>query len=156
MRLSFLVFLAVLVQFVHAPRANAAHHARPPETVQVGGFSPSIFKFVVTRPDDGKDKAGGWQEAVATMNFSDGRQLPTDRWTCTIKVGMPIRPENYGVISSAVAASMSAAAATTASKAVMHRRPMWIAASYCIHFAKEVQLTLNTTWSKLGARVWRL
>lgn len=156
MRQFLLVFFAVLVQFIYAPSANATHHARPPEAVQVGSFSPSVFKFVVTIPDDGKDKAGGWQEAVATLNFSDGRQVPTLMWTCTIKVGMPIRPENYGVISSAVAASMSAAAATTASKAVMHRRPMWIPALYCIHFAKEVESTLNTTWSKLGAKVWRL
>jgi hypothetical protein len=156
MRRIFLAFFAVLVQFVHTPSVNAAHHTRPPEAVQVGSFSSSVFKFVVTVPDDGKDKAGGWQEAVATLKFSDGRQLPTDNWTCTIKVQMPIRPENYGIISPAVAASMSAAAATTASGAVMHRRPMWIPALYCIHFAKEFELTLNTTWSKLGARVWRL
>jgi hypothetical protein len=69
---------------------------------------------------------------------------------------MPIRAEKQGVISTAAAASMSAAAATSASVVVMHRRPFWIAASYCIHFKDEVELTLNTTYKHLGARVGRL
>lgn len=150
------VFFAVLLQIIPAPWANAAHHAPPPETVQVGSFSSSVFQFVPIVPDDGQGKAGGWQEAIVTLLFSDGRQVPTLRWTCKIRVGMPIRPENYGVISASVAASMSAAAATTASVAVMHRRPMWIPALYCIHFVKDVELTLNTTWTKLGAKVNRL
>jgi hypothetical protein len=155
MRLFICFLLAVLVQFVHTPWANAVEYNRPIESIR-GGFSPSVFKFVTTVPDDGQGKAGGWQEATATLTFSDGRQVPTLMWTCTIRVGMPIRPESYGVISPAVAASMSAAAATTASVAVMHRRPMWIPALYCIHFAKEVELNLKTTWSKLGAKVNRL
>lgn len=155
MRGLFLVFLAVLVQFVHAPWANAAEYERPVESIR-GGFSPTVFKFVTIVPDDGQGKAGGWQEAIVTLKFSDGRQLPADRWTCTIRVGMPIRPEKYGVIAPAVAASMSAAASTTASVSVMHQRPLWIPAVYCIQFAKEVELNLNTTWSKLGAKVNRL
>ncbi|MBK9260184.1 MAG: hypothetical protein IPM54_10150 [Polyangiaceae bacterium] len=155
MRLSLCVILAVLFQFVHAPSANAADYDRPVEAPQAGGFSPSLFIFVTIVPYDGQGP-GGWQEAVATLKFIDMRHLLPETWTCTIKVGMPIRPRKYGVISPAVAASMSAAAATTASKAVMMRQPKWMAAAYCIQFATEVRVTLNTTWVDLGARVNRL
>lgn len=156
MRLSFLAFLAVQIQFVIiAPRADAADYAGQREPIR-GGFSPSIFLFVTTVPDDGQGKAGGWQEAVATLKFTDMRHLLPDRWTCTIKVQMPIRSEKYGVITPDVAASMSASAATSASVAVMHRQPRWIAVSYCIQFKDEVELTLNTVYKQLGARVWRL
>jgi hypothetical protein len=155
MRLSFIAFIAVLAQFVHAPRANAADYDRPFESAH-GGFSPAIFKFVTSVPDDGTGKAGGWQEAVATLKFTDMRHLLPDFWTCTIKVQMPIRAEKYGVITPDVAASMSAAASTTASVAVMHRQPKWIAAAYCVQFKDEMESTLNTTYPRLGARVWRL
>jgi hypothetical protein len=90
MRPFFRVFLAVLVQFVSPPWANAAEFERPFVSTR-GGFSPAVFKFVTTVPDDGQGKAGGWQEATATLQFSDGRQVPTLLWTCTMRVGMPIR-----------------------------------------------------------------
>lgn len=155
MRHYFSLLFAVLIPFTHLSWANAAGYGQPVRTPEAGGFSPSLFNFLTTIPYDGS-VAGGWQEATATLKFVDARQLLPETWTCTIKVGMPIRPEKYGVLSAAVAASMSAAAATTASTAVMHRKPKWIAVAYCSEFATAVRVTLNATWPNLGARVSRL
>lgn len=47
MRLAFFAFLAVLVQFIHAPWANIAEYDRPFESIR-GRFSPSIFCWLKT------------------------------------------------------------------------------------------------------------
>ena len=156
MRILRFAFLALVVQIVHVPKAHAADSHRPFELVRAGAFSDSLFQFVTIVNYDGKSVAGGWQEAIATLRFVDARHLIPQTWTCTIKVGLPVKPENYAVISAAAAARMSAAAATTASTIVMKTRPEWIPALYCIHFATAMQLTLNTTYDRLGARVSKL
>ena len=156
MRLLLFAALALIVQIVHSPQAHAADSHRPFDSARVGGFSESLFTFVTVINYDGKSLAGGWQQAVATLRFVDARHFIPQTWTCTIEVGMPIKPKNYGVISPAVAASMSAGAATLASASVMKSRPEWIAALYCIKFKDAVELTLNTTYKDLGARVRKL
>lgn len=156
MRILLLAVLAVVVQIVHVPKTHAASSHRPFEPLRVGGFSESVFEFFTIINYDGKSVAGGWQIAIATLQFVDARHVIPDTWTCTVKVGMPVKPEYYGVISAASAARMSAAAATTASVSVMKTRPEWIAALYCIAFKTEMETTLNTTYTKLGARVERI
>lgn len=153
MRLLLFAALALIVQIVHSPQADAADSHRPYDSVHVGGFSESLFAFVTIINYDGKSLAGGWQEAVATLRFVDARHFIPQTWTCNVKVGMPIKPEKYGVISATAAASMSAGAATLASVSVMKSRPEWIAALYCGDFKTAMERTLNTTYKDLGARV---
>jgi hypothetical protein len=55
-------------------------------SITVGGvnqFDASDFIFVTVVADDGKDGAGGWQQAVATLKFVRWTTtiLP-ERWTC--------------------------------------------------------------------------
>lgn len=156
MKSLFLVALAIVVQLAHLPKAQGAHFDHPHDAVGAGGFSDSLFAFFTVINYDGISVAGGWQEAIATLKFVDARHFIPQTWTCTVKVGMPIKPGNYGVISPATAARMSAAAATTASMLVMKSRPEWIPVSYCIQFKEEMELILNTTFPKLGARIWKL
>src|SRR5262245_1060787 len=58
-------------------------------TSGVSGFASSVFKFTTTVPDDGEGKAGGWQEATATLNFFRWTSLLPEAWSCTVTVGMP-------------------------------------------------------------------
>ncbi|MEZ4295592.1 MAG: hypothetical protein R3B70_11500 [Polyangiaceae bacterium] len=47
------------------------------ECNEVGGYSASLFKFKTTVPDDGKDAAGGAQQASATLKFVVWATEPT-------------------------------------------------------------------------------
>jgi len=44
--------------------------------VGVGGFSAAYFPFVTIVPDDGAGSAGGWQSAMAVLNFVDRQIYP--------------------------------------------------------------------------------
>lgn len=72
--------------------------------MQSGGFSPTAFKFVSTIPDDGEGPAGGWQEAFVTLKFFRWVSIFPETWTCSFKVGMPLRTAIRGTISPAWAA----------------------------------------------------
>jgi hypothetical protein len=123
-----------------------------PDTIAAGTFSSSLFTFTTTLPDDGTDLGGGWQEAQATLSFVDARHLIPNGWICNLTVGMPMRTANQGVITAAKAASMTAAAATTASATVMHSQPSWRQATYCPAFARELVAVLKTRYPGIGAR----
>ncbi|MDI1451247.1 hypothetical protein [Polyangium sp. 6x1] len=116
--------------------------------VGVGGFSPALFQFFTTVPDDGRDPAGGWQAAATVLNFVDGRHFFPQVWSCQVFVEVPIRHSMVGVITPQHAALRTAAAATNASRVVMHRRPQWVRALFCMEFATELQTQLG-----LGAKV---
>lgn len=124
-------------------------HAAPP----VGAFSPSLFKFATTIPDDGKDAAGGWQEAVADLQFVDARHILPRIWSCRVKVGMPLRAEMLGRISAESAAGIAAKIASDASFAVMHRQREWLVADFCNQLEKEMRSTFARAWRPLGARI---
>jgi hypothetical protein len=112
------------------------------------------FHFVVDRPDDGKDMAGGWQKATATLKFCEwrGRFFPYC-WQCPVVVGMPIRAELQGRISARYAAQV----ATETSESVMHSRPSWAGQgeAYCLEFRPAMQAMIRGPRYKIGATVTR-
>jgi hypothetical protein len=77
--------------------------APQPMEVTGGDYESRDFPFVVQVKDDGEGPAGGWQRSVTTLGF-----LVTDvislrvlyRWQCPIEIGMPIRSEAQGKITS--------------------------------------------------------
>jgi hypothetical protein len=92
----------------------------------VGGlflFSPSIFKFVTIVADDGKDKGGGWQEAVVKLKIRRWIGWAPESWECPLKIGTPLRSEANGKISPEIAASAGAEVATEASDLIMSTSP---------------------------------
>jgi hypothetical protein len=112
-----------------------------------------LFKFVPTVADDGTGVAGGWQKAAATIGFADDRQDPIATWSCPLAVGMPIRAEMMGKISATKAADMTATVLTYASGAVMHSRPSWLPALFCIKLRESMQKMFKEGYPNLGATV---
>lgn len=119
----------------------------------IGRFSPSIFKFVTTVPDDGEGEAGGWQKASTDLNFVDTQTLIPHVWSCRITVGMPLRTVAHERISPESAAEMSANIATDASGVVMHSRPEWLTAEFCQALKVEMLAMFADLHPDLGARV---
>lgn len=127
--------------------------ARPAEAI--GSFSPSLFRFRIIVKDDGKAEPGGWQEASTELNFVDGRLVLPKAWSCRLNVGMPLRAAAYGRISPDFAAETAASVATQASQVVMHRRPEWLTAAFCIEFITEMNDLFVKNYPDLGARASR-
>ena len=104
-------------------------------------------------PDDGQGLGGGWQEAVATLNFVDGRQSPADSWSCTLNVGMAIRSASLGHISSSEAASMTSTVLTYAASTTMHSRDKWIQSLFCGKLRDNMNAMFASAYAGAGARV---
>jgi hypothetical protein len=119
----------------------------------VGGFSPSLFEFKTVIKDDGKDEAGGWQEVSTKLRFVDTRYLVARMWTCSVKVGVPLRTSAKGQISPGDAAIVTAEIATDASADVMHRKEEWLTGEFCIEFREEMKKLFFKRYSNLGAKV---
>lgn len=132
--------------FASTPRARSK-----PKFIGIGSFSSSLFKFNKTQEDDGVGY--GWQVAEPTLKFVDGRQEPTQVWTCTLNVGMPLRTQKLGKILAQWAAETSAEVATAASSAVMHSRSAWTPAAFCKAFKDEMVTLFKSEHEGLGARV---
>ncbi|MDC3953119.1 hypothetical protein [Polyangium jinanense] len=121
--------------------------------VWIGGVSEAEFPFITVVADGGTEQAGGWQAAGTTLRFVDGRGIFfSNAWSCQVFVWMPIRHAVHGVITPQKAAQVTAAASSSASTLVMHRRPHWIRASFCSDFATELETQLNTQMTGLGAK----
>lgn len=116
-------------------------------------FGPSQFPFKIINQDDGKDAAGGWQEANTRLTFVDGRHLIPQAWTCDVQIGMPIRTSSGRKISTADAAHMSADVATKASIKVMHSQSSWLAVLYCFALEAEMQRMFKQQYGILGQRI---
>ncbi|MDI1476791.1 hypothetical protein [Polyangium sp. y55x31] len=122
--------------------------------VEAGAFSPAYFQFVTVVADDGTGAAGGWQSALAVLNFVDNRRIfSMNAWSCQVVVGMPIRHSIHGVITPQRAAMVTAEAATAASSIVMRSQSSWLRATYCPAFATELEAQLNMRMTRVGARV---
>jgi hypothetical protein len=104
---------------------------------EIGGFSAASFPFKTTIQDDGTDVGGGYQEAKTTLKFTDPRQRPIARWTCSFTVGMPLRTAKYGKIDAIHAAVITAQVATLASK-VIHTRSAWLPVLFCKEFKEKM------------------
>ncbi|MEZ4308352.1 MAG: hypothetical protein R3F14_09950 [Polyangiaceae bacterium] len=133
------------------PPAPQSTGDSPPGCGDVQGFSSSLFKFKTTQADDGV--GFGWQVAEPTLKFADGRQDPTQYWSCTLNVGMPLRTEKLGKISAEWAAETSSEVATSASSNVMHSKSSWTVAAFCKAFKDEMNRLFKIGHEGLGARV---
>lgn len=122
--------------------------------VGAGTFSPSVFKFVTVVPDDGTGVAGGWQQAASTLKFIRWISVVPESWTCSIKVGMPLRTGMFGVISAQQAATITAGVATVASKTVMDLKPPLPPGIYCIKLKAEMaSMFASPAYTGLGAKM---
>lgn len=120
----------------------------------MSGFSPSVFKFATTLPDDGEGKAGGWQQATGTLTFYRWTSLLPETWSCMVTVGMPLRTELNGKISTQTAASVTAGVATQASFTVMGIKPEVPPGIFCFKFKEEMRSLLKKPpLDTYGARV---
>jgi hypothetical protein len=118
------------------------------------GFAASVFKFVTIVKDDGQGLGGGWQQAIGTLSFFRWTTLVPESWTCTITVGMPIRAMNYGVITAAQAANMTAGIATTSSFKVSNQQPNLAPGfAFCSTFKLQMQSDFDEQYPKLGVIV---
>jgi hypothetical protein len=68
-------------------------------------IDPRAFNFVTIVAYDGTGVAGGWQEAKAYLAFGHDNEGDS---TCMVHIGMPLRSEEWGMISSDRASSISA------------------------------------------------
>lgn len=135
------------VAYCSAPCADRCAHAPH-------GFSPSVFVFTTTVADDGKDPAGGWQVGSATLHFSRWTTTVIPQtWTCPVTVGMPVRAEAYGVISTKQAATITAQVATIASFQVMNTEPDLPPGIYCKRLATQMGAEFKVSFKSLGAKV---
>lgn len=150
-----LVFISPFSLVAHAADNVAATQSRglPPDVaVRIYGFTPSAFPFKVIVPDDGTTDPGGWQEAATQLLFRDARRGTEVNWTCSLKVGIPLRTAKDGVISMNRAARLSSRAANAASDLVMQSRPAWLPALFCPAFGAVMMKILHETGAS-GARV---
>jgi hypothetical protein len=120
----------------------------------VNGFSSSVFKFTTIVPDDGKDEAGGWQAATASLKFYRWTGLfPDLPWTCSVTVGMPLRAAAYGTISHTYAATISAGIASQAGMDLMHVKPKLPPGVFCSKLGPTMQALFKAQYLNLGATV---
>jgi hypothetical protein len=134
------------------PEPQATGDSPPPGCVEIGSYSPSLFKFKTILPDDGTDKGGGYQEATAGVKFVDGRQHPAASWTCSVTVGMPLRTAKHGTLSASRAAEIAADVLTSAASPTMHSRTSWVPALFCRKLEDTMVGIFKTQYDGLGAR----
>jgi hypothetical protein len=138
--------------------------AEVPKQPLLFAYGPDAFKFVVTRPWDGNDGAGGWQEATTKLMFtkpkpqdeSDGctpSGSKTVAFSCGLLVEMPVRTSTK-TISTKEAARLSANAATAAYDAEKWKDGD-TEATFCKRFAVTMERKLNPKGASIGARVTR-
>lgn len=120
---------------------------------EIGGFSAMSFPFKTTVEDDGTDVGGGYQVAQANLNFADGRQSPSMKWTCTFKVGMPLRTARFGRIDAIHAAVITAEVASLSAGAVMHSRDVWLPVLFCSKFKEKMFETFLSRYNGLGGGI---
>jgi hypothetical protein len=163
-----------------SPEADASTStaAASPERVSEPGFAEPIgeatqpmghmplwyeskdFPFVVEINDDGKDPAGGWQRSVASLGFVVTHGMTVVyRWKCPIEIGMPVRSEGQGPISSSRASLWTTQAANLVAPLLMDSRDgeAWIGQgeAYSQELKVRLERLLNSQHEKLGAKVKR-
>ena len=119
-------------------------------SVTVVRFSPSEFPFVTIVQDDGTDKAGGWQEAKANLEFIKKRRGGGNTWSCPITIGMPLRAEAYGKISASRAAGFSVDVTEDVAYGMDFNLP---SGTFCFRFRTGVDAAFKSKYPGLGERV---
>jgi hypothetical protein len=112
-------------------------------------FKPSDFPFVTTVPDDGTDKAGGWQVAKVNLEFTRAlipRGVKT--WWCPFNIEMPLRTEFMGRVDASRAASLSVEITNSVASGMDYSLPRGI---FCSQFIENVDKAFKSKYPKLGA-----
>jgi hypothetical protein len=136
---------------VTEPAWEAQQEARGPL------FKPGEFIFVIQQEWDGKDKAGGWQEALDTPHFAvviKGNSKELYTWKCPLKIGMPRHTEKGGDIPTYRAAALSAEIANDVVWPMLEREESWEGQgqTFCDALRLLMQKLFNERYN-LGARV---
>ena len=135
------------------PTPQDAADSIPPDCAEkMSGFPASLFKFKTTVEDDGEGKAGGYQQARATLMFIDGRQEPAQSWTCAVTIKMPLRTEKYGTISAERAAEIASDVTTIASTIVMHSQDAWQPTLFCGKYQDGMNAIFQKSYKLLGGQ----
>lgn len=112
---SLLISGAVIVRGVTRGLVADGEVMPPPRRGPRNGGVPEMhFKFSPTAKGEEQGGAPDWQEATATLTFSDLRGARQESWTCRVVVGMPLRTDTWGEIAPDYAAYAAASAATDA------------------------------------------
>ncbi|WP_441290025.1 hypothetical protein ACSRUE_05030 [Sorangium sp. KYC3313] len=116
-------------------------------------IDPRAFDFVTIVAYDGIGVAGGWQEAKAYLAFGHNNEGDS---TCMVHIGMPLRSEEWGAISSDRAAQISADVANWSADTVYEKDsgaqlPPGI---FCKTFkSRIVERFISDFYKGLGARL---
>ena len=142
--------------YFHAPVIRSLPgkpSTKAPAGIKIPLFRSSEFPFVTIVPDDRADKAGGWQEAKADLEFFKV-VVPVSivKWKCRIAIKVPLRTERMGKIPPSLAADMSAGITNMVTIGMDFDLPQGI---FCDRFVTEVEATFKATYPKLGSRVTR-
>jgi hypothetical protein len=119
-------------------------------------YAPGEFHFVVIVEDDRQGKAAGWQVARETSHFGVLiEDVPVYEWQCNLEIGMPLRTELAGRISSSRAAQLSALVANAVVFPLLASRLTWEhqGALFCIQLEDKMNAMFRGKYRAYGARV---
>jgi hypothetical protein len=136
------------------PTTNGEPTGEAQEPIATVRYSPEDFPFVTIVKDDGKGKAGGWQQAKAKLDFAQGNSIEHREWQCTLTIGMPLRTAVAGPIPPKHASELSARLAAEAARGI---EPAWELppSFFCRDFVKAVERQFKSKHPLLGATVTR-
>lgn len=137
---------------VDCPTAGGAGGGDGQGPVPCSIFSPSLFKFATTIPDDGKDAAGGWQVAAAQLKYVQVVS-PYGAWVCSFTVGMPLRTKVDGPISPLVASVITSEVVSDAWLTVRTTFPDLPPGIFCSKFKTEMDQLFFSRYPSKGVIV---
>ncbi|WP_437602487.1 hypothetical protein WMF28_12805 [Sorangium sp. So ce590] len=113
-------------------------------------FDPEDFPFVTTVKDDGRGKAGGYQEAKANLKFKHRLSDGTNEWYCPLTIKMPLRTELMGEIDPVRAAGLSEEITEEVGYSMDYNLPPGI---FCERFRSAADAAFKFKYKGLGASV---
>jgi hypothetical protein len=120
-------------------------------------YTSKEFQFTVQVKDDGEGKGGGWQVDHPTLGFATSvNHNIIYSWNCRFEIGMPLRTEKEGRISSFLAALYTAEVANDVVFPLMGSRN-WTGqgTAFCEALKEGMNTMFEKLHPKLGARVKR-
>jgi hypothetical protein len=119
----------------------------------------SAYTFHETLPDDGKGDGGGWQEGTATLEFMEHTGIFSSySYSCTMRVGMPLRAKIPGRISARLAQRIAMEVTLDAAGDVKDTRSTWVeqGEAFCIQLHDEMLRLFSSRYRNYGVRVNRI
>jgi hypothetical protein len=121
--------------------------------------SSSAYTFHETLPDDGTGDGGGWQEGTATLEFTEHTGLFSSySYSCTMRVGMPLRAKLPGRISARFAQQIATEITLDAAANVKDTRSTWVGQgeAFCVQLHDEMLRLFSSSFRNYGVRVNRI